>query len=152
MKYLFLLLIIFTATTGFSQTISDLEKELKLFRETGYDQYFDKVKYKTIEEKWKDSYNANCFYSNQIIGICNKILMIDKYNENALNEKFLHYCRLNSYERYLSEQSDSLLINTKTHRDTTLLMFDNLIAADSMNPILYILKAKISYPYPKNQT
>lgn len=145
MKFLFALIIIFTVKAGFSQTIADLEKELELFRETGYDQYYDKVKYKTIEERREDLYNANCFYSNQIISICNKILMIDKYNENALYEKFLHCCILNSYERYLSEQSDSLLINIKTHRDTTQTMFDNLIAADSMNPIPYILKAKILY-------
>lgn len=145
MKFLFALIIIFTVKAGFSQTIADLEKELELFRETGYDQYYDKVKYKTFEERLGDSYNANCFYSNQIISICNKILMIDKYNENALRQKYFHFNRFMSCKGYKTEQSDSLLINIKTHRDTTQTMFDNLIAADSMNPIPYILKAKILY-------
>lgn len=146
MKYLISLIIIFIVTAGFSQTVADLEKELKQVQRGGYEQYFHKSKkWKPDSKRQKDYDNAICTYSNKIISICNKILLIDKYNEHALTMKYFETNCLSFCQGLEIEQTDNPAIDAKVNRDTTLLLFDRLIAADSLNPVPYILKAEIPY-------
>lgn len=146
MKYLITISLLFAITAGFSQTIADLEKELEQVQNGGFEQYFDKSKkWKTASEMSMDYDHASCTYSKQIISICNKILLIDKYNENALMTKYFESYGLAFCEGREIEQTDSPAGNVILYRDTGLLQFDNLIAADSLNPVPYVLKAKIPY-------
>lgn len=146
MKYLITLILLFATTAGFSQTIADLEKELVQVQNGGYNQYLDKnKKWKTATELDKNYDHAFCTYSKQIIRICNKILLIDKYNENALMTKYFETYGLAFCEGREIEQTDGPAGNSQRYHDSVLLLFDNLIAADSLNPVPYVLKAKIPY-------
>ena len=141
MKYLISLIIIFIVTAGFSQTVADLEKELEQVQRGGYEQYLQySKKLKPDSKRQKDYDKAICIYSNQIISICNKILLIEKYNEHALATKYFE-----KYSLSFCHGFDNPAIDAKVNHDTTLLLFDRLIAADSLNPVPYILKAEIPY-------